>query len=98
MALDGFQSVQRVESDEYFVTEIAVESARFVRRFESLEQRYILDQRKQPNRSALAREISRQALIHVDLGFRRHLDRDHAGIGGIAEQQAVAVNCDEIFW
>ena len=91
MALDGFQSVQRVEGDEHLVAEIAVEHARLVRRPESFEQRNILDQRKQPNRTALARELARRALIHVDLGLRRRLDGDHARIGGIAEQQSVAV-------
>ena len=32
-----------------------------------------------------------ETLVHVDLGLRRDLDRDDAGVGGIAEQQPVTV-------
>src|ERR1700675_878854 len=91
MTPGGFQSVQRVEGDENFVPEIAIEHARFMRRLEALEHRQILDECEEPNRTTLARELARQTLVHVELGFRRYLDCDDAWVGGIAEQQAVAV-------
>ena len=91
MAPGGFQSVDRAEGDEHPVTEIAFERARFMRGPEAFEQSSILDEREQPKRPALARKLARHALVHVDFGPRRDLDRDHARVGGITEQQTVAV-------
>src|SRR5208282_3056152 len=86
MALGGFQSVERVEGDEHPVTEIALERARLMPGPETFEQGNILDQQKRLNRTPLARKPARQAPVNVDLGLRCDLDRDHARVGGIAEQ------------
>ncbi len=67
------------------------ELGHLMRRAETAQRFGIVDDREQLDGAALAHEALAVALEDLDLGARRDFDRDDSALGGIAEQQAIAV-------
>src|SRR5260370_41643759 len=88
MPPSGFQSLRRVEGNKDTVTKTAAKLARLMRTVEAGEQRRVVNQEKQFQRTKLASKLASDPFVNINLGSRRNLDCNDSGIGGINPEQA----------
>jgi hypothetical protein len=85
MAPSGFQSVYRIERNQDAVAKAADKLARLMGSVESVQQCGVIDEEKQFQRTTLARQLSLDPFVNIDLGSRRNFDCDDSRIGRIAK-------------
>src|SRR5208282_2195593 len=89
MALERFQRVAGLERNQMAEAKVAVQRACFEITSEAVQMTRVIDEHEQAHRAALAAKLSGQPLDDLDFRGRSDLDGDDAGIGGVAEQQAI---------
>lgn len=76
---------------------IAVERAHVMLWAKPSETRDVIDDDEQPERPPLAHKFAVDTAKDLHFRVRRKLDRDHAGVGRVAEQEAVRMELAENF-